>query len=107
MSRRDDFSLAVLHGLGQAHFVEEDFAELLGGVDVEALGGLVVDALGEVVDFDGEAGGHVVEDGGIDADAGLLHAEEDGDEGEIDGGVDMAEGIRGGRKRRFLGFAAG
>ena len=32
----DDFALAVLHGLGEEHLVEEDVAELLGRVDVEA-----------------------------------------------------------------------
>ena len=88
----DDLALAVLHGLGQAHLVEEDVAELLGRVDVEAVAGVGVDALGEVVDLDGEAGGHLAEDGGVDADAGLLHAQEDGDEREIDGVVDVAAG---------------
>ena len=66
----DDFAFAVLHGLGEAHFVEEDFAELLGGVDVEAVAGVGVDALGEGVDGDGEAGGHVAEELGVYADAG-------------------------------------
>ena len=33
----DDLSLAVLHGLGEKHFVEENVAELLGRVDVESL----------------------------------------------------------------------
>ncbi len=50
---------------------------------------LFIDALGEVVDLDGEAVGHLVEDGGIDADSGLLHAQKDGDEREIDGVVDI------------------
>ena len=35
----DDFAFAVLHGLGEEHLVEEDVAELLGGVDVEAVAG--------------------------------------------------------------------
>ena len=30
---------------------------------------------------------------GVDADAGLLHAEQDGDEGEVDGVVDVEEGV--------------
>ena len=34
----------------------------------------------------------VAEDGGVDADAGLLHAEEDGDEREVDGLVDVMSG---------------
>ena len=46
---------------------------------------------GEVVDVDGEAGGHGAEDGGVDADAGLLHAEEERDEREVDGLVDVGE----------------
>ena len=71
--------LPYLMGCGEAHLVEEDVAELLGGVDVEAVAGAGVDALGEVVDGDGEAGGHFAEEGGVDADAVLLHAEEDGD----------------------------
>ena len=33
----DDLALAVLHRLGQQHLVEEDVAELLGGVDVEGV----------------------------------------------------------------------
>ena len=36
----DDLALAVLHGLGEEHLVEEDVAELLGRVDVEAVAGL-------------------------------------------------------------------
>ena len=39
----DDLALAVLHRLGQEHLVEEDVAELLGRVDVEAVAGLLVD----------------------------------------------------------------
>jgi len=49
------------------------------GVDVEAVAGVGVDLFGEVVDLDGESVGHGVEDFGGDADAGLFHAEEDGD----------------------------
>ncbi len=75
----DDFALAVLHGLGEVHFVEEDVAELLGRVDVEAVAGFGEDALGEGVHVDGEARGHGGENGGVDADAGLFHAQEDGD----------------------------
>ena len=100
----DDFALAVLHGLGQVHLVEEDVAELLGRVDVEAVAGRLAggawaaspageDALGEGVHLDGEARGHGGEDGGVDADAGLLHAQEDGDEREVHGLVEVAEGI--------------
>ena len=85
----DDLALAVLHRLGQEHLVEEHIAELLGGVDVEAMAGVGVDLLGEVVDLDGEARGHLAEELGVDADAGLLHAEEDGDEGQVDGVVDV------------------
>ncbi len=86
----DDFALAVLHRLGQAHLVEEDVAELLGGVDVEAVAGVGVDALGEVVDRRRRGGEDMLaEEGGVDADAGLLHAQEDGDEGEVDGRVDV------------------
>ena len=88
----DDLALAVLHGLGELHLVEEDVAELLGRVDVEAISGLGVDALGEGVHLDGEARGHGGEDAGVDADAGLFHSQEDGDERQVHGAVDMAEG---------------
>ena len=56
------------------------------------MAGVGVDALGEGVDGDGEAGGHFAEELGVYADSGLLHAEEDGDEGEVHLGVDVGEG---------------
>ena len=104
----DDFALAVLEWLGEIHLVEEDVAELLGRGDVEAMAGRGVDALGEVVDLHAEACGLLAEEVEVDADAGLLHAEEDGDEWEVDGVVDvgeggaLVEGIRGGKG--FSGF---
>jgi hypothetical protein len=87
----DDLALALLGRLGQVHLVEEHVAELLGRVDVEAVAGAGVDALGEVVDGDGEARGHLAQQIGVDADAGLLHAEEHGDEREVDVLVDVGE----------------
>ena len=81
----DDLSLAVLHWLGQLHLVEEYVAELLRGIDIEAVGfiashsvaDLFVDAFGKVIDLKGETSGHAAEEFGINAYAGLLHAEED------------------------------
>ncbi len=61
------------------------------------MAGFGVDAFAEGVDSDGEAGAHVAEEDGVDADAGLLHAEEDGDERKVDGAVDVHE--RGGEGR--------
>ena len=46
---------------------------------------------GEVVDLDGEARGLLAEEVEVDADAGLLHAEEDGDEREVEDVVDVGE----------------
>ena len=92
----DDLALAVLGGLGEKHPVEEHVAELLGRVEIEAMAGGGEDALGERVHLDGEAGGHGGEDSRVDADAGLLHAQEDGDEWEIHGAVEVEERVCGG-----------
>ncbi len=51
------------------------------------------DALGEGVHLDGEARGHGGEDGGVDADARLLHAQKDGDEREVHGAVEVEERV--------------
>ena len=83
----------MLGGLGEKHPVEEHVAELLGRVEIEAMAGGGEDALGEGVHFDGEARGHGGEDGGVDADARLLHAQKDGDEREVHGAVEVEEGI--------------
>ena len=62
-----------------------------GGVLAGGFAGLGVDAVGEGVHLDGEARGHGGEDAGVDADAGLLHAQEDGDQREVHGLVDVLE----------------
>ena len=89
---RDDFTLAVLGRLGQVHLVEEHVAELLGGVDVEAVARAGIDTLGEVVDGDGEARTHLAQEITVDANAGLLHVQQDGDEREIELFIDLGEG---------------
>ncbi len=81
---RDDLALAVLERLWEAHFVEEDFAELLGGVDVELRVGEGVDLLLEAGHEVGDVAVLLAEEVGIDLATGLLHAEEDGDQGEVD-----------------------
>ena len=98
----DDLALAVLGGFGEIHLVEEHVAELLGRVEIEAVAGGGEDALGEGVHLDGEAGGHGGEDRGVDADARLLHAQEDGDEREVHGAVEMEERVGGGWRSRSL-----
>ena len=60
------------------------------------------DAFGQGVHLDGEARGHGGEDSGVDAYAGLLHAQKDGDEREIHGAVEMKERVRGGWRSRSL-----
>ncbi len=47
------------------------------------------DAFGEGVHLDGEARGHGGEDRSVDADARLLHAQQDGDEREVHGAVEV------------------
>jgi hypothetical protein len=51
--------------------------------------GAGVDAFGQVVDGDREARGHRAQLLRVDADAGLLHAQEDGDEREVEGFIDV------------------
>ncbi len=103
----DDLALAVLAWLGEKHFVEEHVAKLLGRVEIEAVAGLLEYLFGEGVHFDGEARGHGGEDSRVDADAGLLHAQEDRDEREVHGAVEMKERMRGGWRSRSLRCAAG
>ena len=71
---------------------EQNLAELLGRVDVEAMPGELEDALADAFDLCAETFGKAVENGGVDADAGLLHAEEHGSEGQIDFAVDAVDG---------------
>ena len=104
----DDLALAVLGGLGEGHAVEENVAELLGRVEIEAVAGLLEYLLGEGVHLDGEARGHGGEDRGVDADARLLHAQKDGDEWEVHGAVEVEErGLRGWTRIRSLRCATG
>ena len=100
-------------GLGRSILLKRTSPSCLGELMLKRWPDVGVDALGEVVDLDGEAGGHLAEDGGVDADAGLLHAEEDGDERKVDGVVDSAVKLcdgsrelsvaRGCRRRVLLG----
>src|SRR5260370_12551423 len=97
---RNNLALAILHRLRKEHLIEEDIAQLLRRVDVEAMPGvsphcgasLSIDTLGEVVYFDGEAIGHLTEHRGIDTDTHLLHPQKDRDERLVDGVVDVEQG---------------
>src|ERR1019366_2220446 len=87
----DGFAFAVADGGGEVQFFEEHFAKLLRRGDVEF-------AAGDRVDFGSEAGdaglhefGEACEFGGIDANAGLLHAGQDGGQGEVELFVDFEE----------------
>jgi len=71
--------------------VEEHDTELLGGIDVEALAGQLVDTLADAVQFGGKARRESGKDVLIDADAGLLHAIENGTQRKIDVGVDAGD----------------
>ena len=75
-------SLGLLVG-GQAQLVEQDLAQLLGGVDVELLPGQVVDAVPAAVDALGQ---HLAELGQrlpVDAEAALLHLRQHRAEGQF------------------------
>ena len=67
----------------EVQLLEQDLAELLGGVDVEAAAGKREDLFADAGQFIGEAPGEAVEDAEINAYTGLLHAEEDGSECEV------------------------
>ena len=65
-------------------FLEKDGAELLGGVDAEFAAGVFVDGGAEGVELGGELGGGFLQELGVDLDAVLFDAGEDGDEGHLD-----------------------
>ncbi len=85
------FAFAAGCGRGQAHVRKENFAKLLGRVDVEAASGEREDALADALDLKTEALGEAVEHADVDADAGLFHAEEHGRERQIDLAVDALD----------------
>ena len=87
----DGLAFAAAGRGGQAQIGEEHFAELLGRVDVEAPSGQLEDALADALQLDGEALGEAVEHAEIDAHAGLLHAEEDRRERQVDLCVDARD----------------
>ena len=63
---------------------KKHLAKLLGRVDVEAPSGQLEDALADALKLDGEALRKSVEHAGVDAHAGLLHAEENRRKRQID-----------------------
>ncbi len=90
LRRRNHLALAVLERLGQAHLVEEHIAELLRRLDIEAMSRLREDLLADAVNFRAESDRHLVQHRGIDAHAGLLHAQQHRDQRQVDRLVDFA-----------------
>src|SRR5580704_14700553 len=88
---RDGFPFAVLHGLGQVEFVEEDVAELARRVDVEFEAAMAVDLPGLGVDFPPQARGHAGQGRGVDLHSGFFHAGKNGDQREVNGCVKLPE----------------
>ncbi len=78
-------------GAGRAKFCEENDAELLGRVDVEALAGQLEDALADACQFPAELFRKAAQRSCVDADSGFLHAIEHGREREVDFGVDARD----------------
>ncbi len=81
---RNYFAPSVLHGLGQVHFVEQHIAQLLGRIDVEAMAGALENLFADPVHLHRQPVRHGGEDPPIDAHAGLFHAQQDRDQGQID-----------------------
>jgi len=75
-------------GAGQAHFAEEEIAELFGRAEIEGLAGQRVDIMFEAGHGLGEFAREAGEDLPVDRDAALLHAGEDGDERALERLVD-------------------
>ena len=71
----DFFTFAVFDGDGEAEFVEENVAELLGRVDIELEIATGIDIAGLGVGFALEFDGHFSEDGAVDSYAGIFHAD--------------------------------
>ena len=76
---------------GQAQIGEENDAELLGRIDVEALAGQLEDALADACQLAAEPLRKSAQRSCVDADAGFLHAVEHGREREVDFGVDARD----------------
>src|SRR5579864_8875998 len=91
---RDRFALAVLDRRGQIQFFKQDFAELLGRIDVEWLAGQLVDFRRKPPDSGVELFGENLELHRLDADAGLFNARQHDGERQVDGFVDFAQALR-------------
>ena len=69
----------------QAHFVEQDFAQLLGRSDVEFVAGKLMNLALQIVHAGGEIGAQVPQDGGVDLDAAPFHVAQHRDQGPFQG----------------------
>ena len=88
--RGDYLAASVLDGLGQVHFVEQHVAQLLGRIDVEAMAGARKDLLAHPLHLYGQPLAHVGEHGTVDAHARLFHAQQDGNQRQVDVAIDLA-----------------
>ena len=94
----DGPGLGLLHRR-EAELLEQDVAELRRGVDVELLAGLRVDLGFEPAALVVELLAELVEEGEVDADAGVFHAGEHAHERQLDALVELDELAR---LERFL-----
>ena len=78
--------------VGDAELLVEHVGELLGRGDVEGGAGELVDLPGDVVALGGELAGELLQGGGVDADAGAFHVDEDIDQGQLDVGIEADKG---------------
>ncbi len=76
--------LGFLRLVGEAEFVEEDFAELFGRGDVECPSGVALDGLRQSVDLLLEFHADVLERVRVDGDALHFHADEHGQQRAFD-----------------------
>ena len=99
MERRErgerGFVGGVLAGLGflglgiEREFAEENFAELLGGADVERTAGVGVDGGFEAGEIGAQFFADFLERDGVEADAFVLHGGEHGQQRRLDLGEDF------------------
>ena len=81
--RGDRFSFAVFRRLRKIQLVEQHVAELLRRIDVEFRSAAVVNFLGLDLNLSFQPLRHFAERAAINGNAGLLHASEHRDQGQI------------------------
>jgi len=100
--------LPCLLGLGRSILLKSTSPSCLGELRLKRVAGLLEYLFGEGVPFRRRGAWDMAErNSRVDADAGLLHAQEDRDEREVHGAVEMKERMRGGWRSRSLRCAAG